>query len=203
MADHPHPGPIPPGWYPDPDGGPRERWWDGGVWTGHTGPTALQGPPAPRPQLGPQTPVYNPMIWLVVLLPLLALPLQLLWNPTFRFVELGPQHLRTLDPAAVFTPMYVVLVASGWIIYAASVVLAYFDWQALGRAGVLRPFHWAWAFLGAPVYVIGRSVIVHKVAPGRGLVPVWILIVLTVASVLLVGIKFALVFSTIAATLPR
>ena len=29
---------VPPGWYPDPHGGPYSRWWDGGQWTDATGP---------------------------------------------------------------------------------------------------------------------------------------------------------------------
>ena len=37
----------------------------------------------------------------------------------------------------------------------------------------MRPFHWAWAFLNGLVYVIGRSVIVRKVAAPRGLAPMW------------------------------
>ena len=27
----------PPGWYPDPQGGPGRRYWDGARWTEHTG----------------------------------------------------------------------------------------------------------------------------------------------------------------------
>lgn len=27
---------VPAGWYEDPSGGPRPRWWDGTAWTDHT-----------------------------------------------------------------------------------------------------------------------------------------------------------------------
>lgn len=53
-----------------------------------------------------------------------------------------------------------------------SVLLAYLDWRRLRRQGVVRPFHWAWGFL-IGFYIIGRSVVVRKVAPGRGLEPLW------------------------------
>lgn len=29
---------VQPGWYPDPDGAPCMRWWDGQRWTGSTAP---------------------------------------------------------------------------------------------------------------------------------------------------------------------
>jgi uncharacterized RDD family membrane protein YckC len=38
---------VPPGWYPDPQGGPgapTNRWWDGGQWTGHVQPAFVSGP---------------------------------------------------------------------------------------------------------------------------------------------------------------
>lgn len=35
----------PAGWYPDPDGFPLSRYWDGALWTSHTQPL----PPAPDP----------------------------------------------------------------------------------------------------------------------------------------------------------
>ena len=39
----PDPLDIPPGWYPDPQGYPMLRWWDGWAWSAHTGPL----PPPP------------------------------------------------------------------------------------------------------------------------------------------------------------
>lgn len=31
---------VPPGWYPDPSGGPHPRWWDGVTWAASTAPPA-------------------------------------------------------------------------------------------------------------------------------------------------------------------
>ena len=43
----PAPREIPAGWYPDPEGKPQARYWDGDGWTDQTGP--LQPQPAPPP----------------------------------------------------------------------------------------------------------------------------------------------------------
>ena len=52
-----YPG-APPGWYPDPAGGPGQRWWDGYAWTEST--VLPQQPPPPpwataSPPQGPPT----------------------------------------------------------------------------------------------------------------------------------------------------
>ncbi|WAH95711.1 DUF2510 domain-containing protein [Arthrobacter sp. MMS18-M83] len=227
-----HNTPTPPGWYPDPSGSGQLRWWDGNAWTGTAWnppgqagtaqaapgqaapagapwPAAAQpgqyiGPPrpAPRPEISAQTPVYNPFIWLVTLLPVISLIVLLVWNPVFHLRYVGARRVPTLDPTSMFSVPYFLLIASGWLIYGVSVLLSYLDWQKLQKDGVVRPFHWAWAFLGAGVYVVGRSVIVHKVAPQRGLAPIWALIGVTALSFIVVGIKAGVIFSSIASTLP-
>ena len=60
MSEHDgYPG-APPGWYPDPAGGPGQRWWDGYAWTDSTVVPQQPPPPpwagAPAP-LGPETQV--------------------------------------------------------------------------------------------------------------------------------------------------
>ena len=50
--------------------------------------------------------------------------------------------------------------------------------------------------------MIGRSVIVHQVAPPRGLAPVWATIGMTVLALVLVSIKMSALFATMAAQLP-
>lgn len=40
---------VPPGWYPDPDGKPSERYWDGLKWTSESRPfSVLTGKPKPQ-----------------------------------------------------------------------------------------------------------------------------------------------------------
>jgi type VI protein secretion system component VasF len=46
--------------------------------------------------------------------------------------------------------------------------------------------------LSGLVYVIGRSVIVRRVAPGRGLVPIWVSV-----GVFVVGLVVALVWTSL------
>lgn len=54
-----YPG-APPGWYPDPAGGPGQRWWDGYAWTEATVlPQRPPPPPLPPPAFAP-TPTPTP-----------------------------------------------------------------------------------------------------------------------------------------------
>jgi Domain of unknown function (DUF4328)/Protein of unknown function (DUF2510) len=66
VSDHTgYPG-APPGWYPDPAGGPGQRWWDGYAWTDAT---VLPERPPPPPWAGapppPATQVARPAPWAV------------------------------------------------------------------------------------------------------------------------------------------
>lgn len=208
---------APPGWYPDPAGTGRFRWWDGSAWTDQFSTPQVSGPygasaagpyggipyPPQRPLLRTGTPVYNPLIWIITLLPLLTMLLLQFWNPDFRIIYLGTEQTPTVDPATIFTPAYFLLVFSGFVTYAATVLLAYFDSERLKRDGVVRPFHWAWSFLGGVVYVIGRSVIVAKVAPGRGLAPIWVLIGVFFLSFVVTTVKMSALMSSMMDSIPR
>jgi Domain of unknown function (DUF4328)/Protein of unknown function (DUF2510) len=53
-----YPG-APPGWYPDPAGGPGQRWWDGYAWT-ETVVLPTPPPPPPSPTPHQLVPAYTP-----------------------------------------------------------------------------------------------------------------------------------------------
>ena len=171
--------PTPPGWYRDPAGAPLVRWWTGHDWTENTAP--FVPPTSDRPTLPEDAPIYSSYIWLVTILPVLTVPLIFLINP-ITFIALGstPSSQAIQDATTSFLLDYLLIILSGWVVTALCVVFSYLDWRQLRRQGVVRPFHWAWSFLSSVVYVIGRSVIVRKVAAGRGLAPVWVMIVVLV-----------------------
>ncbi|MCA4133017.1 DUF2510 domain-containing protein [Arthrobacter sp. M4] len=133
-------------------------------------------------------------------LPLVSIVLFLFWNPTFRVIYIGPRSTPTLDPASWLSPVYFLLLLSSFLVYGGSVLLAFLDYQKLERDGVVRPFHWAWSFLNATVYIVGRSIIVHKVAKNRGLVPIWVLIGVVVLSAIVTSVKMTAMFSSIIST---
>ncbi|MEI2278582.1 DUF2510 domain-containing protein [Paenarthrobacter ilicis] len=181
---------TPPGWYPDPSDARFVRWWDGTSWTAHQSPRAMQyqAPVLPRRrEISEQTPVYNAFIWAITLLPLVSVIFMLSWQPEFRMMTTR-QGVRTIDPFSIYTPAYFLLIGSSFVAYGLSVFFAFLDRQRLLKSGVERPFHWAWTFLNSAVYIIGRSVVVNKVAPKRGLWPIWVTIALVILSIVVAGI---------------
>lgn len=140
--------------------------------------------------------VYNWAIWLIALLPVANVLLELAWKPTlsYRTVVTGGQSIRMLELGSVFTPMYFLLLLAGLIAYALCLWSAYVDWKKLAGEGVVRPFHWTWAFLAPAVYVVGRSLVVRKVALPLGLAPIWALIATAALAVIVAVIKAAEMF---------
>ncbi|WP_258067916.1 DUF2510 domain-containing protein [Rathayibacter sp. AY1B5] len=151
-------------------------------------PAYAAAPGAPVQQRDTSIVTATPWIWVVVLLPLLS-ALSIFLLPPSAIVEssmastYGPSSSMGMSPA-YFLGLGVLQVV-GFLLYAAEVVFAFLDWRQLKRAGVQRPFHWAWAFLVPPyVYVIGRSVVVKRVT-GGGLLPLWIFLGVVVVSFLI------------------
>ncbi|WP_172582464.1 DUF2510 domain-containing protein [Subtercola boreus] len=190
-------GAAAPGWYPTAPGSPTFRWWDGVQWTEH-----LQNQPlvasAAISTVTASTPVYNVFIWLFTLLPIVSLLALIPADLTSTFEQSMRQALanpgsRSYSSAAMLTPGYLLLQLLSFLVWAAMVVLAYFDWKRLGQLGFARRFHWAWGFLTV-VYLIGRTVMVRKES-GRGLAVIWVYIGLVVVTFVVVGIQLVSVFS--------
>lgn len=135
------------GWYPDPVGSPQQRWWDGVGWT-----ETLHQTRTPAAQQ--HNSVYNVFIWVIVFAPLITTLLLLFWDPT--------KYLNNPRQIFIFDPLYFVLNLINFLLYAGTALLAYFDSEKLTHDGIERPFHWAWVFLGGTVYVVGRTVVLHR-----------------------------------------
>ncbi len=159
---------------------------------------AYKGDAQPLASVPPGTPVYGPLIWAITLLPLLSLLLLPLAFTEFDRVVAQAGDPYSTSPYGGYTSAgllaQLISTVLGWAIVAAQVVLAVFDQRWLRRQGFERPFHWAWSFFalaGAPVYAIGRSVIVRR-RSGRGIAPMWVAIAITVLSVI-IGIVVVIV----------
>jgi hypothetical protein len=203
---------VPPGWYPDHTGAPQLRWWDGAAWTESVRPeepaTALpyaSSPYAatatpyslrPAPRTVPAgTPVYNVFIWIIVLLPIVSIA-------TLLSLDMSSIVSSPSDPTALSrNPAYLAMRGFSLLAYGLTAVLAFFDRRRLLADGFDRPFHWAWAFLGGTVYIIGRSVIVWRRAR-RGLAVLWVWIGLGVVGFVIVAVKLSALVSAVLPTLP-
>ena len=191
---------MPAGWYRDPAGYPRSRWWDGARWTMHynrpfDAPVLAASPPLgernARPMLMTKiSSVSNLWIWLVVVLPYAALPFLFGLEPLFRasVLEDAGTPLPAEEQLAIFlTPsviaFFIVGFASPWI----TIYCAYRDWQWLKKAQIAQPFHWAWSFLtlsGYSVYAIGRAIVTRR-RTGLGLWVIWATIGMFVLSIII------------------
>lgn len=204
MSDSANPN-TPAGWYPDPAGSGKDRWWDGSAWTEQL--AARPVVPSMLAQAAPQTPHQGqyvpstqhgqhwqpaaptsqdsntPWIWLIVLLPVVAIIPIFFWD--FRGYLLDTMTNPRGAMMSTFSPAYIAMIVVSWVCYGASVWFAYRDYATLGQRGHQRRFHWAWTFLSSLVYIIGRSVMVRR-AVGRGLAPMWVSIALSVASTIFV-----------------
>lgn len=210
------------GWYPDPAGTPRTRWWDGTRWTeNYSAPTAqaaatpwstptgqasngIDGAPSAYPAMQPYgsapalkaaegTSPSTPFIWLLAVLPIVTLALSVVQLATIDSLV----ESALADSGSSYTPLDITNYGVSLLIAAATVILAFFDARTLAARGVPRPFHWAWSFfalLGAPVYMIGRSVVVRR-RVGSGLAPMFVNL-----SLILVGFIIGIVAAVIVTT---
>lgn len=155
-----------------------------------------------QPNLGPNPAIYTPFIWIIVLLPLLSTIAFAFFNLN-AYVAIGtPSSSSSMASLAMLAdPLYLVNALLGWVIYGVSVWIAYLDWRALTRLGVVRPFHWAWTFLGGLVYVVGRSIVVRR-RVGTGLLPIWVSIGVVVISIVVAVVKVVSLVNAVMTAVP-
>lgn len=196
---------VPAGWYPDPAGSARSRWWDGTQWTDHfsepyTTAAALKAPEGTNP--------YTVWIWLSIFLPLITVPLIFAVNPFAGLGTIDPQ-----DPTAVIawefsifgSPFFLILTVLGWVLQAALILFGFLDYRELVRRGVPQPFHWAFVFLNlvvGPVYVIGRGVVTNR-RVGRGISVMWAQIAVIVVSIIAAVAWSVILTSTLIGSIER
>ena len=128
---------VAPGWYPDPAGTPRTRWWDGAQWTEHFYDPAT-GLPAADLTAPAGTKVYSAWIWLLVFLPYLTLPL--LFSPDFSSAFAGldptdPNSSTNVQLQLMTSPTYIIMTLLGWLINAAVIFFGFLDWRWLKQIG--------------------------------------------------------------------
>ncbi|MBN9139412.1 MAG: DUF2510 domain-containing protein [Micrococcales bacterium] len=178
MTDNPTTSQAAPGWYPDGSGG--QRWWDGRSWTDHAAPAAPVASAAPleRPRLPEGTRVDTGWVWVVSLLnvvqtiPLFFFDMSGYMRAIFE-AELSGNAGSITNAIGGYFAFFAIFGVLGWVCYGFLVFAAYRDYKQLLAVGVVRPFHWAFAFIPYPVvYLIGRHVVLRKVSRTAGW-PLW------------------------------
>lgn len=196
---------VPAGWYPDPNAPGGQRWWDGSQWTGHVG-QQTQAYQAFAPLKAPEGTKTNTVwIWLVVLLPLLALPTLFLIDIQGYLDAMIANPTSTNSLIGLYTsPGYVLALVLGWGSTIATIVFAALDYNALKKRGVPQPFHWAFIFLtfasAGIVYPIGRSVVVKRRANGSR-APMWVAIAVYATILIVTTIWVIVVMSRLLTTI--
>lgn len=166
----PEPVNPPPGWYADPSGEPQNRWWDGATWQDATQQfVAHPISNAPAPYLFDSSiDMWTVNAWLLSLIPLGLVALRII-------------HLALAGSAE----SAVVELVGTYSLIILPVVFGFFDYRTLLQRGFDRPFHWAWGFFGAVVYVVGRAAVAQQ-RTGHGLGPLWVFLGACGAAVLTV-----------------
>lgn len=137
----------------------------------------------------------NTWIWLVVFLPLVWVAL--LFAPDVVGAASIPKSGSGQDsmaPIVLWAAISAISIAVGSVLFAAlGVFAARRDWLQLRSVPIERPFGWPWQFtavVGAPVYAIGRSVVVRR-RTGRGLATLVTSIVVTVVAAVFIAVWVA------------
>ena len=174
---------APEGWYADPVGRPQYRFWSGVQWTEHTHPypfarsaeSAMRRVRDRQPRLPAGTRVNSVWVWLIVGLFVLSFAVSYVFLLGFgRILERGLSGSAGIALSFYTDPAYWILIGISWVILAATVVCAWRDTRYLSSIGLRRPFHWAFAFLGPLVYMIGRSIVAGRAVAGSSR-PLWTL----------------------------
>lgn len=163
-------------------------------------------PGASAQQRTPGLNTNTPWIWLIIGLSFLSIFTIFLIDPAQIVREsLSADPNAPLDSMMIMSGPVVVGQLLGWLAIALSVLFAFLDYRALIRAGVQKPFHWAWNFfalvVGPIVYVIGRSVVVKRVT-GGGVLPLWIFIASVVVQFIVVIVWTVQFVSLVMQTVP-
>jgi len=169
----------------------------------YAGAPAYTGSPAygsPEPLRAPEgTSPNTPFIWPLALLPVVAV--------VINIVSLGliDQVVdEAMSDTAVYSPISLITSVVGWVMIGLTILFGVLDYRALVRAGVPKPFHWAWiffAFVSAPVYMIGRSIIVRR-RTGTGLAPMFVNLALIAVNVILGIVSFFIGFTAAMESVP-
>ena len=206
---------APAGWYQVSPGSATQRYWDGSAWTEHihdpaaaaAAATATAAPAAAQPAHGHRAALKAPegtsatTVWFWLTVGSFAISIAYWIVTQIYFQSQIASNDFKGDPATADT-LFNVSVLLGVVSVAAFVVFPVFDWLALRKRGVPKPFNWAWSLfailLSSPiVYVIGRTVVIKR-RTGKGLAPLWVFIALQVitfilAVVVLVTVSIAII----------